>query len=83
MGLLRNGSAYDSRSKGCKFKSRPAQLFFEGDKKQQKRKIALGRDTVMKFEKIVKDKGNSFKRIVVGLIFPVVTYWYNSWVLRK
>ncbi|UYV82876.1 hypothetical protein LAZ67_22001187 [Cordylochernes scorpioides] len=51
-----------------------------------KRKTALGRDVMMKWDKIMKDEAISFKmkkRIVETLIFPVVTYGCESWTLRK
>ncbi|UYV61053.1 PMCA [Cordylochernes scorpioides] len=52
-----------------------------------KRRTALGRDNkIMRLDKIMKDRGISFKtkkRIVETLVFLVVTYGCESWALRK
>ncbi|UYV79298.1 hypothetical protein LAZ67_17001986 [Cordylochernes scorpioides] len=49
-------------------------------------RIALGRDAMMKLDKIMKDKDISLKtkkRNVEALVFPVVTYGCENWTLRK
>ncbi|UYV77633.1 hypothetical protein LAZ67_15001778 [Cordylochernes scorpioides] len=51
-----------------------------------KRRIALGRHSMMKLDKIMEDKGISFKkkkRIVEALVFPLVTYGCEGWTRRK
>ncbi|UYV62069.1 hypothetical protein LAZ67_1007718 [Cordylochernes scorpioides] len=48
--------------------------------------IALGRDAMMKLDKIIKYKGISFKTkkiIAEALVLPVATYECENWALRK
>ncbi|UYV77635.1 hypothetical protein LAZ67_15001780 [Cordylochernes scorpioides] len=53
---------------------------------RSKKRIALGRHSMMKLDKIMEDKGISFKkkkRIVEALVFPLVTYGCEGRTRRK
>ena len=50
------------------------------------RRLAMGRGTMIKLAKIMKDKDISVAtktKLVYSLVFPVVTYGSESWTLRK
>ena len=50
------------------------------------RRLAIGRSTMTKLAKIMKDEDISVAtktKLVYSLVFPVVTYGSESWTLRK
>ena len=50
------------------------------------RRLAMGRNTMTKLEKIMKDEDISVAtktKLVYFLVFPVVTYGSECWTLRK
>ena len=54
--------------------------------KEIRRRLAMGRSTMTKLAKIMKDKDISMAtktKLVYFLVFPVVTYGSESWTLRK
>ena len=54
--------------------------------KEIRRKLAMGRSTMTKLAKIMKDKDISVAtktKLVYLFVFPVVTYGSESWILGK
>ena len=54
--------------------------------KEIRRRLAMGRSTMTKLVKIMKDKGISVAtkpKLVYSLVCPIVTYGSESWTLRK